>query len=115
MGDFRRLKVWQLSTRLVVELYRVTGRFPRTEMFGLTAQCRRAAVSVVSNIAEGSGRGTPAEFRRYMVIARGSLHEVAAQVFLARQLGFLAESELRSLEQPIDEISRMLLALSRVR
>ena len=115
MGDFRRLKVWQLSTRLVVELYRVTSRFPKQEMFGLTAQCRRAAVSVVSNIAEGSGRGTPAEFRRYMVIARGSLHEVAAQLLLTRELGFLPESELRTLERQIDEVSRMLLALSRPR
>jgi len=115
MGDFRRLKVWQLSTRLVVELYRATTRFPRAEMFGLTAQCRRAAVSVVSNIAEGSGRGTPAEFRRYVVIARGSLHEVAAQLLLSHELGFLAEPELRRMERQIDEISRMLLALSKPR
>jgi four helix bundle protein len=115
MGDFRRLKVWQLSTRMVVELYRVTARFPRAEMFGLTAQCRRAGVSVVSNIAEGSGRGSPAEFRRYLAIARGSLHEVAAQVLLSRDLGFLADSDLRSLEGKIDEVSRMLLALSRPR
>jgi four helix bundle protein len=115
MGDFRRLKVWQLSTRLVVELYRLTGRFPRTEMFGLTAQCRRAAVSIVSNIAEGSGRGTPAEFRRFVLMARGSLHEVRAQLHVARQLEFLSASEHDPLEHRIDEISRMLYALARNR
>jgi four helix bundle protein len=115
MGDFRRLKVWQLSTRMVVELYRITARFPRAEMFGLTAQCRRAAVSVVSNIAEGSGRGSAAEFRRFVAIARGSLHEVAAQLLLSRDLGFMADAELHPLERQIDEISRMLLALARPR
>ena len=115
MGDFRRLKVWQLSTRLVVELYRATGRFPRTEMFGLTAQCRRAAVSVVSNIAEGSGRGTPADFRRFILVARGSLHELRAQLQVARELDFLAQPEHQALDQRIDEISRMLYTLARNR
>jgi len=115
MGDFRRLKVWQLSTRLVVELYRITARFPRAEMFGLTAQCRRAAVSVVSNIAEGSGRGTPADFRRFILVARGSLHELRAQLHVARELDFLAASEHETLESRIDEVSRMLYALARNR
>jgi len=115
MGDFRRLKVWQLSTRLVVELYRITARFPRAEMFGLTAQCRRAAVSVVSNIAEGSGRGAPADFRRFILVARGSLHELRAQLHVARELDFLAASEHETLESRIDEVSRMLYALARNR
>ncbi len=115
MGDFRRLKVWQLSTRLVVELYRVTARFPRAEMFGLTAQCRRAAVSVVSNIAEGSGRGTPAEFRRFILVARGSLHELRAQLHIACELDFLSQTDHQLLDQRIDGISRMLYALARNR
>lgn len=115
MGDFRRLKVWQLATRMVVELYRVTSRFPKQEMFGLTAQCRRAAVSVVSNIAEGSGRGTPADFRRYILVARGSLHELRAQMHIARELDYLTQNEHQMLEQRIDEISRMLYALARNR
>jgi len=115
MGDFRRLKVWQLSTRLVVELYRVTSRFPKREMFGLTAQCRRAAVSVASNIAEGSGRGTPADFRRFILVARGSLHELGAQMHVARELDFLSQSDHQFLDQRIDEISRMLYALARNR
>lgn len=113
MGDFRRLKVWQLATRLVVELYRATSRFPRAEMFGLTAQCRRAAVSVVSNIAEGSGRGTPAEFKRFILIARGSLHELRAQLHIARELDFISQSDHQLLDQRIDEVSRMLHALAR--
>lgn len=112
MGDFRRLKVWQLSTRLVVELYRVTGRFPRAEMFGLTAQCRRAAVSVVSNIAEGSGRGTPGDFRRFVLMARGSLHELRAQLHVSRELEFLSQPDHQLLEQRIDEVSRMLYRLA---
>lgn len=115
MADFRRLKVWQLSTTLVVELYDVTGRFPRAELFGLTAQCRRAAVSVVSNIAEGSGRGTPADFRRFLLVARGSLHELRAQLHIARQLDFLPASRHDILEQRMDEISRMLYVLARNR
>ncbi len=115
MGDFRRLKAWQLATRLVVDLYRITGRFPRHETFGLTAQCRRAAVSVVSNIAEGSGRGTPADFRRFILVARGSLHELRAQMHIARELDFLSQSDHEILEQRIDEVSRMLYALARNR
>lgn len=115
MGAFRRLKAWQLANRLVVELYRISARFPKYELFGLTAQCRRAAVSVVSNIAEGSGRGTPADFRRYVLIARGSLHEVRAQLHIARELDFLSQTEHELLEQRIDEVSRMLYALARNR
>ena len=113
MGDYRRLEAWQLAAQLALEVNRLTRAFPAHERFGLTSQLRRAAISISSNIAEGSGRGSPAEFRRFIVIARGSLHEVASQLFIAHKLGFLPYVDWQRANQHIDRISRMLLALTR--
>lgn len=113
MGDYRRLDVWQLATQLALDVYQSSARFPSRERFALTIQVRRASISVSSNIAEGSGRGSPAEIRRFMIIARGSLHELASQLFVARELEYLAQDDWHRLDRKIDKISRMLFALSR--
>ena len=91
MGSFQGLGAWQACQRLAVEVYRITKEFPRDERYGLTAQIRRAAVSVVANIAEGAAKRGPKEFRRYLDISLGSLSELTSLLLLARALEFLNE------------------------
>ncbi len=88
------LKVWQEAMALARDVYRVTGEFPKDELYGLTSQVRRAAVSLPSNIAEGAGRNGPREFLKFLFIARGSLSELETQLILARDLGYFVESDL---------------------
>ena len=89
--DFRNLVVWQKAIALVTEIYRSTQSFPSDERFGLTAQIRRAAVSVPSNIAEGQGRISRGEFRQFLGHAKGSLCEVETQLVIANNLGYLPQ------------------------
>jgi four helix bundle protein len=97
MQDFRDLKVWQRAHQLVLRLYKATATFPDAERFGLISQIRRAAVSIPANIAEGSRRGTDADFARFLRIAIGSASEVDYFVLLARDLRYLAAQEYESL------------------
>ncbi|MCY0966354.1 four helix bundle protein [Parathalassolituus penaei] len=85
---YQNLVVWQRSMSLVEDIYIVTATFPEHEKFGLISQMRRAAVSIPSNIAEGSGRGSDRDFRRFLLLARGSLTELDTQLILAERLGF---------------------------
>ncbi|MCL6541044.1 four helix bundle protein [Roseiflexus sp.] len=111
--SYRDLLVWQKGTALALEIYRVTQRFPSDERFGLTAQLRRAAVSVPSNIAEGQARRTTGEFIQFLSHAEGSLAEVDTQIYLAQQLGYGLEEELSSISSQINELRKMLNALRR--
>jgi four helix bundle protein len=86
--SFRELIVWQRSIQLAASIYRLTGIFPKQEMFGLTSQMRRSAVSVPSNIAEGHGMLSTGEFRQFLGIARGSNFELQTQLEIARTLRF---------------------------
>jgi len=88
------LEVWKDAMRLVSQVYRVTQVFPDVERYGLAQQIRRAAVSVPSNIAEGTARGTRAELVRFLSIARGSLSELDTQLWIARDLGYLTAGQL---------------------
>ena len=108
MKDFRRLMVWQKSHVFVLELYRSTKSFPREELYGLTSQIRRAAVSIPSNIVEGCGRQGDAELGRFFQIAMGSAREVEYQLLLARDLEFISNATHSSLEQRLIEIKKML-------
>ena len=83
MAGYRDLKVWELGVELAREVYRVTGDFPKDELYGLTNQLRRAAVSIPSNIAEGHARKTQKELSRYLNIAKGSLAELETQLIIA--------------------------------
>ena len=103
------LDVWKESMRLARGIYRVSAAFPESERFGLTAQIRRAAVSVASNIAEGAGRGSRLEYIRFLRIARGSLMEVDTQLWIARDLGFA--SDIAEIQEGIQKLSAMLGAL----
>ena len=93
---------------LVTAVYRVTGTFPRDELFGITAQLRRAAVSVPSNIAEGQGRLSEREFRFFLGQARGSLMEVETQLQIAENLGYLLREDTKRLLESCAEVGRIL-------
>ena len=108
MRDFRKLEVAAHARDLVVVVYESTARFPAHERYGLAAQMRRAAVSVVSNIAEGTGRGGEREFLRFLYIALGSATELAIQVDLAMALGFMNVEDGESLVDRANHVQRML-------
>jgi four helix bundle protein len=108
---FRDLIVWQKSMVLAGDVHRVTASFPKAEMFGLTSQLRRAAVSVASNIAEGSGRTAAGEMRIFFGYSRGSVYEVETQLCIAESLAYLDRSRLQKLLEQCWEIVRMLNAL----
>ena len=108
MRDFRELKVWEKSHRLVLAVYRATATFPRTEQFGLMSQIRRASASIPANIAEGCGRRGEAEFARFLQIAMGSASELEYHLLLARDLGFLKLPIYEQLTGEVVEIKRML-------
>jgi four helix bundle protein len=109
--DFRKMKVWQSSHRLVLAVYRATGIFPREETYGLTAQLRRCCASIPANIAEGCGRSGEAELGRFMVIAMGSASELEYHLLLAHDLGYLGAQDYQQLSQRTGEIKRMLSTL----
>jgi four helix bundle protein len=109
--DYRDLLVWQRAVEFVVEIYRLSARFPRDEQFGLTAQLRRASVSVAANIAEGSGRATTRDFMNFLSHARGSLKEAESMVFVAQRLGFVHAEDCIEALRLADETSRMLTGL----
>jgi four helix bundle protein len=111
MGDFRKLAVWERAYKLVLAVYRATGPYPSSERFGLTSQLRRAAVSVTSNIAEGTGRGGDLELRRFLKIARGSVNELECQLLLSRDLGYVDEDTWKRLNGQAQEVSRMIAGL----
>lgn len=108
MKDFRQLKVWQKSHELVLELHSITASFPRAETYGLTAQIRRAAASIPSNLAEGCGRNGDAELARFCLIARGSASELEYHLLLARDLKLIKPDDYEKLAQQTTEIKRML-------
>ena len=108
---YRDLTVWQKAMALVKDVYAATRSFPKDELFGLTQQLRRAAVSIPSNIAEGNGRGTKPDYIRFLQIARGSLYETQTQIELSRDLGFLPDSTSKLLCSSCNEIERMLNSL----
>ena len=110
-SSFRDLTVWQKAKRLSLDVYKVTKKFPRDEMYGLTSQTRRAAVSVVSNIAEGQGRLTRGEFLQSLGHARGSLFELHTQLEMAAELEYITPAEFKQLESLIGEVRGMLLGL----
>ena len=111
MQDYRKFNVWEKAHLLAVYVYKVTGAFPKEEMFALTSQIRRACVSIPANIAEGCGRGGGAELGRFLQIASGSAHELEYHFLLARELGYLKPEESDTINKQISEIKRMLSAL----
>ncbi len=110
-GSYRDLRVWQQAMKLAVEIYRATESFPKQELYGLTSQIRRAAISVPSNIAEGKGRHTDREFSPSLFHARSSLLEVETQIELARELRYLKEEEAAALFKATTAVGSSLTGL----
>ena len=111
--SYRDLEVWQVALKLIAEVYAVSARFPADERFGLTAQIRRAAVSVAANIAEGHARASKSEYRHFVSIARGSTVEVDAEFHVAEMLGYVDAAHLVTAREHADHLSRMLTNLRR--
>lgn len=113
MKSFRDLRVWEKAHSLALHSYQATNGFPKSEMFGLTSQIRRAAVSVAANIAEGCGKRGNAEFQRFLNIAGGSASELEYHFLLAHDLHLLDDKVYVGLNTTVIEVKRMLSALAR--
>ena len=111
MGSFRKLTVWREASTLAVLTYRLTADFPKSELYGLTSQMRRAAISVTSNIAEGCGRNSDRELARFIRIALGSLNELDSQLLVAKRLGMCGGDSRTDLAKAIRRIRRRLSRL----
>jgi four helix bundle protein len=107
MQDFRNLLVWKKAHELVLEIYRQTGGLPKSEMYGLTSQIRRAAASIPENIAEGCGKHGDAELARYLQIAMGSASELEYELILANDLNYFEPAQIQSLEIRLIEVRKM--------
>ena len=113
MRDHSKLRAFELADEVVVSVYQATARFPKGEMFGLTSQIRRAAVSVPSNIVEGCARDSEADYLRFLNIAFGSLRELHYQLNLSMRLGFLSNKDASLLEPKVIETEKVLNGLIR--
>ena|SRR2546422_359598 len=108
---YSELIAWQKAMDLTEEVYPATRRFPKEEIYGLTSQLRRAAVSVPSNIAEGQGRKSTNEFLHHLSIAYGSLMEVETQLLIAARLGYLEQESIEKLMERAGEVGRLINGL----
>ena len=113
MRDHRKLRAFELADDLTISIYRATRSFPKEEIYCLTSQMRRAAISVVSNIVEGCSRESQAEYTHILEMSFGSLRELHYQFVLAARLGYTREEEIPSLEQKFAEAEKVLGALVR--
>ena len=109
LKSYRELEVWKVSMEFVTEIYQITSKFPSSELYGLSAQIRRCAVSIPSNIAEGAGRKNTREFIQFLYISNGSLSELETQLEIAFRLGYLTEIEYFT--EKIKYIRKMLVNL----
>jgi len=107
MHNIKELKIWNKAITLTAKVYTISAKFPSDERFGLTAQVRRSAVSIPSNISEGAGRNTKGEFVQFLGIANGSLYELQTQIIISEQLGFIQKEECNELLEKIDELQKM--------
>jgi four helix bundle protein len=113
MFNFEKLEVWQKAIDFADLVYKETQAFPSEERFGLTNQLRRAAVSISSNVAEGSSRSSRTDFARFTEIAAGSVFEAVSQAFIARRQCFFSEPQFQRIYSGAEELSRMLSGLRR--
>jgi four helix bundle protein len=112
-GTYADLEVWQAAVKLAIQIYELTARFPKAEMFGLTSQLRRAAVSIPSNVAEGKGRSSDKELVQFLCHSRGSLFEIQTQLTIAEQLGYTNPEEIRLVRTESSRVGQMLNGLIR--
>ena len=113
MRHYKKYTVWQLSHQLILDTYALVERLPPSERYGLATQMRRAVVSISSNIAEGAGRGSDSDFRRFLLMATGSSNELEAQLLAVRDLGIADPVGTERLLEQVDHTRRKLLQLIR--
>ncbi len=111
MHNFKELKIWQNARNFVKEIYIAISKFPQEEKYGLISQMRRSAVSIPSNIAEGSGRNTDKDFSHFLNIALGSAYELQRQIFLSFDLELIKEEKMNDLNSSLEEIQKMIYGL----
>ena len=111
MRDFRNYKVWHLSLDFVEEIYRITDSFPPEERYGLSSQMRRAAVSIVSNIAEGASRSSEIDFARFIEMSVGSTFEIETQIIVAVRLSYIEQKVADMLIDSLKNIQKILNTL----
>lgn len=111
IGDYKKLQVWEKSMNLVSEVYLTVKLFPKDEIYGLTPQIKRSAVSIPANISEGRMRGGSIEFRRFLFIAFGSGGELETHLEIARRLGYIEELRYKELSLKLSEVMKMLNGL----
>ena len=110
--SYKELIVWQKSIRLVKEVFILTDSFPKSELYGLTSQMRRAAISIPSNIAEGYGRKSPKEYAQFYSISYGSVLELETQLIIAQELQFTDPKKFDTVEALLEEVARMLNSMT---
>ena len=106
--NYKDLIVWQRSIQLVIAIYKLTNKYPKEEIYGITSQIRRASISIPSNIAEGSKRGTKTDFQQFLRMSFGSGAELETQIEISKQLGFINEKDCVLVDALLDEVMRML-------
>ncbi len=108
MHNYKELTVWQRSVEIAISVYKVTQNYPKHELYGLTSQIRRCAVSISSNIAEGTGRNSDNDFSRFLNISYGSSFELETQLIISKELNYLDDSSFNKLHDDLTEIQKML-------
>lgn len=108
MRDYKKYDVWKLGHEITLQVYNLTKTFPKEEQYGLISQMRRAAYSIPSNIAEGCGRESDNEFKRYLTITRGSASELEYFTILTKDLGFIQKSDFEILNDQVNKVRRSL-------
>lgn len=108
MRNFRNLSIWSKGHQLTLKIYSFTKSFPKDEVFGLISQMRRCAYSIPSNIAEGCGRNSTPELKRFLTIAAGSSSELEYQLFLSKELNYISETVFKELEKEVIDIRKMI-------
>lgn len=113
MHNFKKLAIWRKAFELSKLIYEATSTFPREEVYGLTSQIRRSSVSIASNIAEGSGRGTDKEFNRFLEIALSSSFELETQLLLSKELDLIKEERFTEIESGLQELQKMIFGFKK--
>lgn len=111
MNDFRKLKVWQKAVDLATRIYKMTDKYPKREVYGLTSQIRRSVISISSNIAEGAGRRSKKEFRQFLDISTGSCYELETQLTISQNLNYIDSDVFNEFKKALADIQKMIYAL----
>lgn len=110
--DYKKLKVWELAVELAVDIYQLSALFPHSEIYGLTSQIRRSAVSISSNIAEGAGRNSDKYFSQFLSIAYGSACELETQLHIANKLQFISKESFQPVLDKVNVVQKMIFKLN---